>query len=65
MLHLSKEYQKLLFKHFDISQNWKPNVKTLIDLLKNYNYLKNDINQTILFLELIHELLVNAVEKEN
>lgn len=65
MIHLSKEYKKLLFKHFEISQNWKPKTNLLIDLLKNYDYLRNDINETILFLELIHELLVNTLEKEN
>ena len=65
MIHLSKEYKKLLFKHFDISQNWNPKINLLIDLLIEYDYKRNDLNETILFLELIHELLVNVLEKEN
>lgn len=62
MLHLSKEYRKILYTKWGISQTYKPPIRDIIDMLKSYDYNRNDINQTVLFLELMHDLIIKNLE---
>lgn len=63
MLKHSKDYNKILYKYFDIPFNFKAPHETIINMLIEYDYKRNDINHTILFLELMHDQLIRYLDK--